>query len=194
MDVEPVALRLAHGLVRAAVALHLSGEATPTPRTVGQQFVLLYLRRRVGAVPLDDLATMLAMTAGDTLAAVRGLASEGLVTLIPAPSYAPHDVRVQLTDDGRALPADLFNWAADVLGDMDRLSEDQQRVLLGVVRQRIAEMQDRRQIPITRMCITCRFFDPYAHPGTTAPHHCHLVDAPFGYQELRIRCPDHEAA
>jgi hypothetical protein len=38
--------------------------------------------------------------------------------------------------------------------------------------------------------VTCRFFDGYAHPGSAEPHHCWLVDTPFGHQELRLRCPE----
>jgi hypothetical protein len=51
-------------------------------------------------------------------------------------------------------------------------------------------MQREGQIPVTKMCVTCRFFDGYAHPGSAEPHHCWLVDAPFGHQQLRLRCPE----
>jgi hypothetical protein len=110
----------------------------------------------------------------------------------PSPSYAPHAVRVGLTDRGRALTPETLNWAADLLAEIHRLDEDPQRRLLGVVVDRIAEMQAAGQIAVTRMCVTCRYFGPYAHPGTEQPHHCHLVDAPFGHRALRLRCPDQE--
>jgi hypothetical protein len=47
---------------------------------------------------------------------------------------------------------------------------------------------------VVKMCLTCRFFDGYAHPGAADPHHCRLVDAPFGHQLLRLRCPEQEPA
>jgi hypothetical protein len=47
---------------------------------------------------------------------------------------------------------------------------------------------------MSQMCVTCRFFRPYAHPGAAAPHHCALVDAPFGDAQIRLDCPEHQAA
>jgi hypothetical protein len=193
VDVEPVALRLAQGLSRAAVALEFAGRAE-LERNLAQQVILLSLHRRYAALPVETLATQLALTVDDTLAAVGTLVTEGLVMMTPASSWAPHDVRVELTDHGRAEGPELLNWAADLLGEIDRLDEVEQGRLLGVVRERIIAMQSAGQIPITKMCLTCRFFAPYAHAGTDRPHHCHLVDAPFGHHHLRLRCPEQQPA
>jgi DNA-binding MarR family transcriptional regulator len=193
VDVEPVAVRLAQGLSRTAVALELAGGRVSDglERTVAQQLVLLHLRRhRHRAAVIADFAAELAMSVDDTVTAVGTLAREGLVALSPAPSYAPADVRVELTDVGRAQDREMLNWAADLLVEMEQLSDDDQLRLMRLVRERIGAMQWAGQIPVTRMCVTCRFFDPYAHPGTSLPHHCHLVDAPFGHRQLRLRCPD----
>ena len=194
MNYEPVALRLAHGLSRAAVAIDLAGDETSATleRTVAQQLVLLHLRQRYGTFALDELATALAMTQADTLAAVGTLVREGLATMSPTPSYTPHEVRVALTDRGRTEAPELLNWAADLLVEIDRLNEDDQSQLLRLVLDRIVAMQRAGQIPVTRMCVTCRFFEPYAHVGGEEPHHCHLVDAAFGHRQLRLRCPEQE--
>jgi hypothetical protein len=45
-----------------------------------------------------------------------------------------------------------------------------------------------------RSPIDYRFFQPYRHPDPDRPHHCAFVDAPFGDGELRLDCPDHDAA
>jgi len=194
VDYEPIALRLAHGLTRAAVAIDLAGDesAEGLERTFAQQLVLLHLRQRYGTFALDELATALAMTQTDTLAAVGTLVREGLATMSPTPSYTPHEVRVALTDRGRAEPPELLNWAADLLAEIDRLGENDQRQLLQLVLDRILGMQRAGQIPVTKMCITCRFFEPYAHAGDDLPHHCHLVGAPFGPRQLRLRCPEQQ--
>jgi DNA-binding MarR family transcriptional regulator len=193
VDYEPVALRLAHGLSRAAVAIDMAGDGTAgLERTFAQQLILLHLRQRYGTFALDELATALAMTETDTLAALGTLAREGLVAMSPTPSYTPHEVRVGLTERGRAEAPELLNWAADLLVEIDRLSEEEQRQLLQLVVERIIAMQSSGQIPVTRMCMTCRFFEPYAHVGSDAPHHCHLVEAPFGSTLLRLRCPEQE--
>ena len=45
------------------------------------------------------------------------------------------------------------------------------------------------------MCVSCRFFQPHAHPeDAERPHHCAFVDAPFGDRALRVDCPEHDAA
>jgi protoglobin len=44
------------------------------------------------------------------------------------------------------------------------------------------------------MCVSCRFFRPFIHDDPTHPHQCAFVDAPFGDGELRLDCPDHQAA
>jgi DNA-binding MarR family transcriptional regulator len=190
-----MAMRLAHGLSRAAVAIELAGDAKAATleRTVAQQLVLLHLRVvRHRASVISELADEVAMSTDDTMTAVGTLAQEGLVTMIPSPSYAPADVRVELTDAGRMQQRDTLNWAADLLTEMARLEEDDQARLLRLVLDRITSMQRAGQIAITRMCVTCRFFAPYVHTGTPLPHHCHLVDAPFGNRQLRLRCPEQQ--
>jgi DNA-binding MarR family transcriptional regulator len=195
LNVDPMAMRLAHGLSRAAVAIGLAGDAKAATleRTVAQQLVLLHLRVvRHRAAVISELADEVAMTAEDTLTAVGSLAQEGLITMIPSPSYAPGDVRVELTEFGRGQPREILNWAADLLTELASLTDDDQAWLMRLVVDRIASMQSSGQIPITRMCVTCRFFDPYVYAGSPLPHHCHLVGAPFGNRQLRLRCPEQQ--
>jgi hypothetical protein len=58
----------------------------------------------------------------------------------------------------------------------------------------IGALQQRGEIPVSRMCPTCRFFRPHVHDDPVRPHHCAFVDAPFGDAQLRIECDDHEDA
>jgi len=194
VDLDQLGVRLATSLARAAVAIRSGDDGddvrAPLERTVAQQLVLLVLGRRDHVFALDELAAEVGMSEPDTLEALGTLGREGLVGVRPAPSYAPHAVRVSLTELGRAESPELLNWAADLLAEIHRLDEDNQRRLFGVVVRHIASLQQSGQIPITRMCVTCRYFGPYAHVGSLEPHHCHLVDAPFGHRALRLRCPD----
>jgi hypothetical protein len=59
-----------------------------------------------------------------------------------------------------------------------------QRALVKMIR----SLQIQGRIPVARMCLGCRFFRPYAHASSSAPHHCAFVDAPFGDAELRLDC------
>jgi DNA-binding MarR family transcriptional regulator len=201
VDIDRTASHLATGLARVAVAVHVAGQSSGglggdgpgLERTLAQQQVLLLLSRRREVYPLTDLSADLGMTAPATLTAITTLAREGLVSMAPAPSYAPQDVRVALTAQGREQSPELLNWAADLLAELHNLDEFHQRRLLDLVTARIRQLQWQGDIPVTKMCVSCRFFDAYAHPGSAEPHHCRLVDSPFGHQQLRLRCPDAEA-
>lgn len=175
-----------------AVAVHVAEDRTDAglERTIAQQQVLLLLSRRREVYPLTELSADLGMTTQATLAAITTLGREGLVVLGPSPSYAPQDMRVTLTERGRAEPPELVNWAADLLTELHSLDEDDQRRLLSVVTDQIRLLQRSGRIPVTKMCVTCRFFDGYAHAGSTEPHHCWLVDGAFGHMQLRLRCPE----
>jgi DNA-binding MarR family transcriptional regulator len=192
VDLEHTASQLATGLARVAVAVHVAGD-TAEPgleRTIAQQQVLLLLSRRREVYPLTDLSADLGMTAQATLSALATLNREGLVSMGPSPSYAPQDVRVSLTEAGRANSPELLNWASDLLAELHNLDEGGQKRLLSVVTDQIRRLQRQGHIPVTKMCVTCRFFDGYAHPGSSEPHHCWLVDGAFGHQQLRLRCPE----
>ena len=56
----------------------------------------------------------------------------------------------------------------------------------------IRGLQESGTLPISRMCVRCRYFDPFRYPDSATPHHCHLVGAPFADRHLRIDCPDQE--
>lgn len=195
VDFDNLGRQLATGLTRMAVAVQPAGQSPEAdlPRTLAQQQVLLLLARRRPEFALWGLAAELGMALPDALAAVAELEREGLVEMVPAPSYSPGEVLVAVTERGLAQAPLVRHWAADLLAAMDELDHAEQLRLLGVVIRHIQILQQRNQIPVTKMCVTCRFFDGYAHPGSTAPHHCRLVDAPFGHRELRLHCPDQVA-
>jgi hypothetical protein len=133
------------------------------------------------------------MTAPATESSIGTLVREGLVVMGPA-AGSPPDVLVTITDRGRAQAPELLHWASDLLAELRNLNEIGQRQLLHVVTDHIRRLQRQGQIPVVKMCLSCRFFDGYAHPGTADPHHCRLVDAAFGHQQLRLRCPEQEPA
>jgi hypothetical protein len=191
MDVDATTRRLTAGLTRLAIAVRDTGGAgAGLERTLAQQQMLLLLHRRRAVYPLVDLAADLAMPMEATHAAATTLAREGLVMIDPAPSFAPGQLRVALTDAGHAQAPQTLNWAADLLGELRNLDDAGERQLLSIVTRSIRQLQTQGEIPITKMCVTCRYFEGYAHPGTDEPHHCWLVDAPFGHLQLRVRCPE----
>jgi DNA-binding MarR family transcriptional regulator len=196
VDFEALPHRLATGLARVAVAMHLAADdpAAGLERTLAQQQLLLLVSRRRDGYTLAGLAADAGMTAPATASAIGTLVCEGLVVMRPAAAASPWDVSVKITDRGRAQAPELLHWASDLLAELRNLNEAGQRQLLQVVTGEIRRLQRQGQIPVVKMCLTCRFFDGYAHPGAADPHHCRLVDAAFGHQLLRLRCPEQEPA
>ena len=195
VDSEALPHRLATGLARVAVAMHLADDdpAAGLERTLAQQQLLLLVSRRRDGYTFAELAADAGMTVPATASAIGTLVCEGLVVMGPA-AATPADMPVKITDRGRAQAPELGHWASDLLAELRNLNEAGQRQLLQVVTGQIRRLQQQGQIPVVKMCITCRFFDGYAHPGTADPHHCRLVDAAFGHQLLRLRCPEQEPA
>jgi hypothetical protein len=74
------------------------------------------------------------------------------------------------------------------------LDDQEQAALYRALLKTVRALQVRGRIQVSQMCVTCRFFRPYAHPGAGQPHHCALVDAPFGDAQIRLDCPEHQAA
>ena len=195
VDPEALPHRLATGLARVAVAMHLAADdpAAGLERTLAQQQLLLLVSRRRDGYTFAELAADAGMTVPATASAIGTLVCEGLVVMGPA-AASPGDMPVKITDRGRAQAPELLHWASDLLAELRNLNETGQRQLLQVVTDQIRHLQQQGQIQVVKMCLTCRFFDGYAHPGTADPHHCRLVDAAFGHQLLRVRCPEQEPA
>jgi hypothetical protein len=207
VDLDSQANKLIAGLVRVAIMAPIqpsedgTGAGTGTGESANghasrrgspiQRQALLLLARRDREYRLNELAAELGASVSATMAALSPLIGEGLVEMRPAPSYASRDMRVAITGHGLAQTPAPANWAADLLGEVERLDEGTQQRLLRQVTTEISALQQEGQIPVTRMCLSCRFFEGNRHPGTSAPHHCWFVDAPFGYRELRLHCPDH---
>lgn len=72
----------------------------------------------------------------------------------------------------------------------DRPSEEQTIFFKGLTTI-IHQLQEDQKIPVSRMCVTCHYFNPNVYDDRDRPHHCNLVDAPFGDGDLRLDCPEH---
>ncbi|MEV8512622.1 hypothetical protein [Dactylosporangium sp. NPDC051484] len=191
MTQEVRAQKLVAGLLRVAVMAPADGPEPDYGLPPAYRQVMLLLGRRDREYRLSDLAGELGSSVAATMALLSPLIAEGLVEMRPAPSYAARDMRVAATDRGLSTTPAPANWADELLSEVETLSDNQQARLLRMVTAKIGLMQRQGSIPATRMCLSCRFFDGYRHPGTDTPHHCWFVDAPFGHRELRLHCPDH---
>lgn len=157
------------------------------------QLLSLLATRPADGLRLGGLASELGVTAATASDSVAALERKGLVRRTRSAIDA-RVVHVSLTDDGRRAAASLTEWPDVMLQALDDLDADECAALLRVLLKMIRSLQERGVISPARMCVTCTYFDPYAHPGADRPHHCNFVDAPFGDAELRVDCVDHVPA
>jgi DNA-binding MarR family transcriptional regulator len=140
-------------------------------------------RRRIGA-----LAAELDVTHPTISDAVAVLRRKGLVERQEGGRRAG----VALTGRGEATAAAVSTWQQRTRTLLDALPADDKEQTLRVLVTLIGRLQRSGVITVARMCATCRFFRPDAHPDSAQPHHCALVDAPMADRELRVDCAEHE--
>jgi DNA-binding MarR family transcriptional regulator len=194
-DPAPLPHRVSMALERIALAVRSQSWQRARARglTPTQAQVLVLLGGEKGGRRLGAVAAALGVTPATASDAIRSLEEKRLVR------------RVRSVDDARALcltltpagrrearrAADFGEFLAEAAA---RLSPAEQAALYRGALDLIRGLQEKRQIPVSRMCLDCRFFRPNAHDDLARPHHCAFVDAPFGDAHLRIDCADHRPA
>jgi DNA-binding MarR family transcriptional regulator len=190
----PPASQLLIGLARLGQAVRMEAWRNAGPRNLSPLQADILGLLHGSRVPLrqGDIVAALASTPPTVSDAVKVLRRKELLEATRDPGDA-RAVLLSLSADGRAEAARLNVMSENLGGAVSVLSEDDFAAMLRGTVTLMRELQERRSIPVSRMCLTCRFFVPDAHPADTGrPHHCNYVDAPFGDAELRVTCPDHE--
>jgi DNA-binding MarR family transcriptional regulator len=188
--------KLAGALERIGQALRLVlGErARAEGLTSTQAQLLLRLatapppRRQVGALAAEFDLTQ--ATVSDAAAALR---RKRLVRF----GERPADRRgrpLELTADGSRTAGRLADWKHPLAAALAEAPRERREATLALLLDVIAALQRAGVVTVARMCTTCRYFRPGMHPGTAAPHHCALLDAPLPESELRVDCREHELA
>ncbi|MDA0659933.1 MAG: MarR family winged helix-turn-helix transcriptional regulator [Planctomycetota bacterium] len=192
---QPLAQKLGHALNRVQVAMRADswencGQNDLNP-TQGQ--ILIVLGGRTTGLRLSEIASELAVSAPTVSESVATLVEKGYVK------------KGKAIDDGRAVTVTLSAAGKriverlDVVGGaittvLESLPVAEQIQLYRTMLRMVRQLQAAGRIPVSRMCVTCRYFRPNVHNDAKRPHHCALVDAAFGDQTLRSDCPEHEAA
>jgi len=99
---------------------------------------------------------------------------------------------VSLTPEGKKTARMLSTWANVIQENIAEFDPAEKVVVMKFLMRLIESLQQAGVITIARMCITCKFFQPRAHPNSQALHHCQLLDKPLANSELRLDCPEHE--
>jgi DNA-binding MarR family transcriptional regulator len=194
-DPAPLPDRLTTALERITLAVRSQSWQRARARgltpTQAQALVLLggeKQGRRLGTV-----AAAMGITPATASDAVRSLEEKGLVRRVRSGDDA-RALCLTLTPSGRRearRAADFGEFLAEAAA---QLAPAEQAAFYRGALKLIRGLQERRQIPVSRMCLDCRFFRPDVHDDPARPHHCAFVDAPFGDAQLRIDCADHQPA
>lgn len=160
-----------------------------------QAQLLVYLRQRAAGDErrVGELARAFGVTAATVSDALGSLEAKGLARR----TGGTRDARVvlaALTAAGRRRAQALAAWADGARTGLAEVSREERATTLGVLLAWIGALQREGVVGVARMCLTCRFFARDAHPGAPQPHHCRLLELPLAVGELRVDCPDHEAA
>jgi DNA-binding MarR family transcriptional regulator len=192
---EPLDKRVTIGLAKIGIALKQQAWAEAGGRglTPTQGQVLALLRANPNGLRLRALAEQLGVSAATTSDSVAALHRKGLVAKEGTASDG-RAVIVVLTPTGIREAAAAAAWPDFLLEAVGELSAAEQATFLRALVAMIRTLQEKGRIPVARMCVSCRFFQPFRHDNPARPHHCAFVDAPFGDGELRLDCPDHSPA
>lgn len=191
----PVHARIAEGLERIAMALRADDwvRARTAGVTPTQLAILRLLDGRHRGWTVKDLSLHLGVSQPTTTDSILALERKALIEKRADPADG-RAVRIGITSAGRAVVRASHETAGAVDRATSALNDDDQEQLLVQLVSVIRQLQEQGAIPIQRMCVSCRYFRPYAHADAAQPHHCNFVDAAFGQQDLRIDCRDHETA
>lgn len=179
--------------VSSAIRDCAAEDAAPAGLTVNQARVLRLIDNHGGGpVRLVMAAKALSMSTRSCTDAVTALCGQGLLRSTTASRGSARTV--SLTDAGRGALEASGEWERLLVQAAGNLPDADQTALLRALVKLIRTLQKKRQVPVARMCSTCRFFRPHLYPDRTEPHHCDLVGQSFGDGALRVECPEHEAA
>ena len=101
---------------------------------------------------------------------------------------------LRLTAEGKEVAARLSGWADVVEEQLGSFAPGEKEAVMRFLMRLISELQGAGVITVARMCVSCRYFSPDAHPRSASPHHCALLDLPLSGADLRTDCPEHEPA
>ena len=193
---DPLPHRLASALSKVSVSLkrRLWRDAASRRISPLQAQILAFLRQRpTHGATVTDITRMLGVTMPTASDVIAVLVKRGLLRKIRTENDG-RVFNVMLTARGRRRAEQVMGWPDFLLWAAELLPVEEQESLLRTLVKLIKSIQDRGEIPVARMCITCTHFRPHIHADSQRPHHCALVDAPFGDRLIRIDCNEHEAA
>ena len=156
--------------------------------------ILIYLHEHGDEEPgVTQLATELGVTQPTVSDAVQTLVDKGHIQRRDHLKDRRRHVLV-LTAKGRKITERLLFWGNPVRDVIHRLDFAEKKALWTSLWDLLIQLQQNGLIPPAHMCFTCQFFRRGPASKGNFNYHCALLDVPLGITDLRVDCPDHEAA
>lgn len=155
------------------------------------QFLVYLLYHAADKSTVSQLANEFSLTPATVSDAITSLGRKALVRR----EWWETDRRVAsvaLTAEGKKTARKLSRWANVIQESIAEFDPAEKVVVMKFLMHLIESLQQAGVITVARMCITCKFFQPNAHPNSEALHHCKLLDKSLANSQLRLDCPEHE--
>ena len=193
IEQEPLPDRLVTGLSKIGLAMKSRTWRRQGRKGVGplQVQVLRYLKTcQNHAATVSTIARELTVKLPTASEVIRTLAEKRLVR---RRQEQPDQriVMVHLTALGAKAARVEDGWPELLAAATQQLSVEEQIGLLTALTKLIRVLQQKGEIPIARMCVSCQHFVPNAHKSGDQPHHCRYFDVPFGDQAIRLDCSEY---
>lgn len=177
--------------ISLAIRHHERREGSARGLSPLQAQILAVLATR-GPLRLSGIAELIGVKLPALSEAATTLEAKGLIGKAPDPDDS-RARRVSMTRAGKREAAAHSQWP-DILAEALEVLTDDERASLHVsLIKMIATLERAGRIPLSRMCVTCVHFRPYAEPEADRPHYCALLEAPLHGRDLRVDCPDQES-
>ncbi len=193
---DPLPHRLASALSKVSVSLkrRLWRDASSRRISPLQSQILAFLRQRpTHGATVTDITRMLGVTMPTASDVIAVLTRRGLLRKFRTEGDG-RVFNVMLTARGRRRAEQVMGWPDFLLWAAELLPPEEQESLLRTLVKLIHSIQERGEIPVARMCVSCTHFRPYVNQDSERPYHCELVNADFGDRLIRIDCNEHEPA
>jgi DNA-binding MarR family transcriptional regulator len=148
-------------------------------------------RRGTGLNP-TALAAELNVTVPSMSDTLRALERKGYISRQQHPSDR-RGVVIELTEHGYQVLDRLRNWDSVLRSALQTIPEANREITYECCLALLRELYRAGVISMPRMCLTCRWLT-YDRQNYRTPYHCQLLEIDLVPLELRLECPEHQAA
>lgn len=153
------------------------------------QFLTFINSHPEGFCTVSNLAKEFDLREATVSEAIKSLHNKGFISK----KRYKEDGRVyilRLTDNGEKLANKVSIWSHSLEEHIGQFTSEKKEKILLYLMELLKSLQKAGIINVAKMCLTCANFKRDAHPGSTKPHHCKLMDSSMANSELTIDCKE----